>query len=413
MTGSRHPLGLAWPRIGVLFLAIPLLGTIARSRDAPEKRVVPKTRESAPTGPRPEEQILQALRANPVTAPFRFTVVRVRGQYALSGRVASRAVHDYAIQTMIGLGYSIRDDLIIDTGLGNLLVAPFPIPGPVTRGYFSAPMFTRVDQAITGFGSNVPPIGTPEVIPGAGQGGKPLSEGSVELTIDIRGVAFLRGTVPTQEDRDALIQKVAAVPGISQVVDQLSLAGEVVSSGDAPPPAPRPFEPVEPADAPPVPPPPAPGIDLTDPLVTKVEEAIGRRPALNGLKIQVRVNGGVVTLSGNVPTVYEAMLVYRAAQQTPGVQEVEDRLTFAMPEEGRASPLALKGRPEDIEPYLLAHVRRQLGDAAHVDQVDARGDTLEVLGTVGRADDVPRIEATLRSIPLLRGFRLQPKFLQD
>jgi hypothetical protein len=111
-----------------------------------------------------------------------------------------------------------------------------------------------------------------------------------------------------------------------------------------------------------------------------------------------------------VPTAYEAMLAFRAAEQTPGVREVNDRLTFDLPDVDRPNPLRQKGRPEDLEPYLMAHVRRQVGDLAHVDRVEVRGDTVEVRGTVVRADDAARVEAALRSIPLLRGFRLEPNF---
>ena len=48
---------------------------------------------------------------------------------------------------------------------------------------------------------------------------------------------------------------------------------------------------------------------------------------------------------------FEAMIVYRAAQQTPGVREVVDRLEFDVPDEDHPNPLLQKGRPEDLEPY--------------------------------------------------------------
>jgi hypothetical protein len=95
------------------------------------------------------------------------------------------------------------------------------------------------------------------------------------------------------------------------------------------------------------------------------------------------------------------------------VKEVYDRMEFTLPDADAPNPLRTKGRPEDIEPYLLAQVRRQVGDLAHVDQLRLRGDSLEVKGTLGRAEDNGRVEAALRSIPLLRGFRIEPAFVAE
>ena len=120
----------------------------------------------------------------------------------------------------------------------------------------------------------------------------------------------------------------------------------------------------------------------------------------------MKVRDGVASLSGKVPTVYEAMLAFRAVQQTPGVREVEDRLEFAVPDGTAPNPLVEKGRPEDVEPYLEAQIRRQVGDLAHVDRVRVQGDALEVRGTLGREEDRARVDAILRSMPILRGFRI-------
>ncbi len=107
------------------------------------------------------------------------------------------------------------------------------------------------------------------------------------------------------------------------------------------------------------------------------------------------------------------MIAFRAAQQTPGVRDVIDKLEYPLPDIDQVNPLAAKGRPEDVEPYLLSQVRRQCGDLAHVDQLHLRGNTVDIIGTVSSADDLPRVEAALRSIPLLRGFRLEPQFQVD
>ncbi|MGE3819691.1 MAG: BON domain-containing protein [Isosphaeraceae bacterium] len=410
MTGTRRRRWFRGLWVGTLGLCVPAAAALARDPQA--KRAVPQGAATTP-----EERLLQALQANPVTAPFRFTVKRVNGKYALSGRVASGAVHDFAIQTAIELGVPVRDDLVIDTGLGALLAPSAPPGGFAVRGPLPLPGLGPFDFPVVTFDRPllVDPSPYPVLDAFPAPGGPPgltLPSDSVELTVDVRGVAYLRGTVPSLEDREALARKVAAVPGIVQVVNLLAVNPEVAALVETPPPPPRPIGPIPPAEPPVVVPKP-PAIEATDPLVERVDEAILRRPALNGLRIQVGNRDGVVTLSGDVPTVYEAMVAYRAAQQTPGVREVEDRLSFALPEEGRVNPLARKGRPEDIEPFLLAHVRRQLGDAAHVDQVEVQGDALEIQGTVDRQGDVARVEATLRSIPLLRGFRLQPRFLKE
>jgi hypothetical protein len=131
------------------------------------------------------------------------------------------------------------------------------------------------------------------------------------------------------------------------------------------------------------------------------------------LPIRVRSTGEAVTLSGRVPSAYEAMLVYRAAQQTPGVRDVVDRLEFLVPDEDHPNPLVRQGRPEDLEPYLTAQMGRHVGDLAHIDGVRARGDLLEVRGTLLNAADRDRVMAILRSIPVLHGFTLNPVFTSE
>ncbi len=238
---------------------------------------------------------------------------------------------------------------------------------------------------------------------------------TVEMTINPQGVAVLRGTVATLADRIAIGQTIAQQPGVSEVYNLLNVAGPAPSS-DNPPPPPQPAFP----NAPRLPAAP-PGAGQGEPhaavvvadgdeLGRRLADAIARRPALANLPIKVAARDGVAYLSGTVPTVYEAMLAFRAAQQTPGVHAVDDRLAFDVPDGERPNPLRQKGRPEDVEPYLAAQVRRQLGDLAHVDQVRLLGDTLEIRGTLLRDEDRPRLAAVLRSMPVLRGFRVEPTF---
>jgi hypothetical protein len=142
----------------------------------------------------------------------------------------------------------------------------------------------------------------------------------------------------------------------------------------------------------------------------RLSQAFARRPTLAGLPIRVVVSDGVATLTGKVPTVYEAMLAYRLVERTPGIREVIDRLEFVVPDGERQNPLIKQGRPEDVEPYLAAQIRRNLGDLAHLDRVRVLGDTIELAGTLVHAEDRARLDAVLRSIAVLRGFRVEPHF---
>ena len=54
--------------------------------------------------PRPDLALLELLAANPTTAPYRYTASLKDGRVHLSGRVATKAIHDVAIQTAIASG---------------------------------------------------------------------------------------------------------------------------------------------------------------------------------------------------------------------------------------------------------------------------------------------------------------------
>jgi hypothetical protein len=180
---------------------------------------------------------------------------------------------------------------------------------------------------------------------------------------------------------------------------------------------PRP-EPVEPGGQPirltepanPQPAPPDRAVARADGPSGRADRAIQDRPELSGQPVKVTVRDGVASLSGTVPSVYEAMLAFRAVQQTPGVQAIADSLKFVVPDGTAPNPLLTKAKPTDVEPYLEAQVRRQVGDAAHVDRIRLEGDQLVIQGTLERADERGRVEAILRSMPILRGFKILPEF---
>jgi BON domain len=419
--------------------------------------------------------LLQALAADPVTAPYHFSTEWVGGRVVLRGRVGTKQVHDEAVQIAIASGVPFTDSLIIDTAEAHraAVQGAYPISpiltGPAYGGYgplappsysyvYPPPLFGRYDDPFFGleppllsyppwwgplsahrlseYGTDSSPDPVAGAMPTPSSG--PLSPsglpGSVEMTIDPLGVATLRGSVATEADRIAVGQRLAQVPGVTEVINLLDVRGDRVPApsstpvpagvrgDDVPPPPPTPVpageaRPAEGAQSPALPPRPeddnnaAPADDLG--LNHRLEQALARRPDLADAGVRVTARGGVVTLSGRVPTVYEAMLAYRAVQQTPGVHTIIDRLEFEVPDGQRRNPLLQKGRPEDVEPYLEAQVRRQVGDQAHIDRVRLHGDTVEIRGTLDRSEDRPRIEAILRSIPVLRGFRLDPQFLAE
>ncbi len=251
--------------------------------------------------------------------------------------------------------------------------------------------------------------------------GKP---GSVIMDVDPSGTATISGEVQSAADRQAVALKVSQLAGITQVVNNLAIRDQDAApvaparADDTPPPLPMP--PIDPPTAP-VPvrndraiPVDAPAVaGLVSQPAGRLPQALAKRPALAGLPIQVSLRDGVAYLTGKVPSAYEAMLAFRAAQREPGVREVDDRLQFPVPDGERANPLVKKGRPEDLEPYLEAQIRRQVGDQAHLDRVRVQGDRLEIRGTIAEVGDRARVEAVLRSMPLLRGFQLEPEFQVD
>lgn len=458
---SRHRTAALVPTVaGVVWLGLAPPGP----SQAPSPSVQAPPAGVAADPSRAELTILKALMANPITAPYRIVTSTRNGRVVLSGRVGTKAVHDAAVQTGIATGYPIQDDLVIDTAEVSRAAALAASPGwgpshawgipPLGAGtvpfVYPPPLFGRLDDPFFGFepplvtyppwsravaaraAAIVPTNSGPGLAPaaganGLGAGSAPIQipigpnpgDGVIEMTLDQRGIATLRGTVPSFAERVAIGQQIAQTPGILEVINLLNVgptaAASLSSATVAVPPSPKP--PPAPAPAATAEKAPEPAVVTVDGegggLARRVSEALARRPALADHPIKVSEHDGIVTLAGRVPTIYEAMIAFRAAQQTPGVREVDDHLEFVVPDEEHVNPLRVKGRPMDIEPYLLAQIRRQVGDEVHVDQVRLHGDTLEVQGTLRHEADRPRLEAILRSMPVLRGFRLNPTFLPE
>jgi osmotically-inducible protein OsmY len=326
-------------------------------------------------------------------------------------------------------------------------LGPDPSAGPAARNPAAGPV---VDRSVPGSASAAAPDA----------GNVPPIKGELEITVDATGQVFLRGVVASEEVAREIEQTAWSVPGVTRVVTQFQVQPR---RADGPPPPPEPVVAPDRAERPPAtpepvafPPPvqprrfpepasrsnqpdstgatpehpqasPAPAAGRTVPralaiavaaldsqrLTRRVVDSVQRRESLAGLPVKVRSTGDSVMLSGRVPSAYEAMLVYRAAQQTPGVREVVDHLEFLVPDEDHPNPLVQKGRPQDLEPYLTAQMSRHVGDLAHIDVVKAHGDILEVRGTLLDARDRDRVLAIIRSIPVLHGFKLNPMFTAE
>jgi osmotically-inducible protein OsmY len=410
--------------------------------------------------------LAEALAANPITAPYRLATADRAGRVVLAGRVGSKQVHDVAVRTAIAMNIPVSDQLVIDTSVGYAVAAAQSsgayggVPqGSIGTSYtYPPPLFGRFDDPFFGL---EPPLSTfppwfgamsqsrlaqnQPMAPAqpAGTDAPPTAEAplpsrTIEATIDPYGVATLRGVVPSDADRIEIGQRLARMPGISQVINRLTVgpvpgataprgqaqARKPVSDDTPPPPptpavvAPPPATVDEPAGRPilagpegaaPASASPAPAA-RPGPAASPAERALRDRPELADLPLKVSVRDGIASLSGAVPSVYEAMLAFRAVQQTPGVQAIIDTLRFVVPDGESPNPLLTRAKPGDAEPYLEAQIRRNVGDSAHVDRARLEGNRLVVQGTVEGPDERARVEAILRSMPVLRGFKVEPEF---
>jgi osmotically-inducible protein OsmY len=471
------------PRLSLLFSALALLaGGTSVVVGQVEPRRVPSA-QVAPSTPRPELVVLNAIRSHPVTAPYPIMATWQKGKVVLSGVVGTKQVHDTAVRLAIAIGVPFRDDLVVDTGTAHFVAqSAAAVMGGGTAGplgtqsssppyIYPPPLFGRLDDPFFGYvpplvsfppwwsrrnqtGSMAQPGMIPNGVPpasGAGappnvappasgaaapngaprEGWRPLEvdpvKGQVDVSVDMAGQVFLRGSVISTEAAREIEDAARSVPGVTGVFSQLEVIPRRADPNEPPPPPlPMPAGPEPDGVDPTKPPSPEPAIVPVRPrlapataapaaldsqaLSRRVVGSLERRPIAAELPVKVRSTDGVVTLSGQVNTAYQAMIVYRAAQQTPGVREIIDRLEFAVPDEDHPNPLIQRGRPEDIEPYLASQIRRHVGDLAHIDRVQARGDVLELRGTTQNAADQERLQAILRSIPVLHGFKLETKF---
>lgn len=409
----------------------------------------------------------QMLRANRDTAPYAISVTTgTDGKIVLKGRVPTTAVYSMVIRGAIDLGVPFRDELVIDTGeahrvMGMPLGSRDATADALTRGVYGPPPlygsewmwsagWDPLPSGITplwAFNPWNPPLLTyppgwgattarrdldqaqqpvqpqPDVGDNAVRVDNFVTPRKIDVSIDLRGNIILQGTVGSEQEKLDFEQEVQKVPGVLGVVNLLkvdeSLANETPGAGAAqqpaapapaapvqvPPPPPDPNPPDEPARAEPQP------IRTDDDMANvRLGRSLGRFPDLEGLEFQAKAKDGTVSLGGDLPSAYEAMLAYRAAQITQGVRTVVDRLRFPPPPINGPNPLLERGKPEDIGPYLAAQIQRQVGNNLKLDRAQVEGKRLQLVGTLASANVRERVEATLRTMPLLRGFEVESNF---
>ena len=425
-----------------------LPGLTAGDQPSPRARARAETRVPAD---RPDLQVVGALRANPLTAPYAIRSSWRDGAVVLSGRVGTKQVHDMAVRTAIAVGYPVKDDLVIDTGEAHRVAMAQASANPWLSGSLGfrgrlGPLLRLSSSALRPPGRPVlrvraspgqlPPLVAARELRGPGgrrAGGAqgmpsaPYLPGT-RRTADLRRATRSARTRADQGEAPAHRRHVGPGPpgrGRRQRAGPQDHRGggqeyprrepgdqrasrRVAPIRDAPPP-PQPVLPNEPVVRP-AKPAPAPAsripprrsdlrraqqaprprrADLAmardpQPLTRRIADALSRRSTLKDLPIAVQTRDGVATLSGKVPSAYEAMMAYRTVEQTPGVRDVVDQLEFQVPDENHPNPLKQKGRPEDIEAYLSAQIRRHLGDLAHVERVRVRGDIVEIRGSLAQ-----------------------------
>jgi hypothetical protein len=352
--------------VGPLVLACALLAPAARGQ-APA--VVPPAKVVTQA----EARLLQALAADPRTAPFLYATTVRDGRVVLSGRVGSSAYYAAAVEVAVNSGVPFTDRLVIDTA--ELARVPRPAPPAMVAMPYPFPLFAGPLDPFLGM---EPPLITYPPWWNAMSARRLAENAQVEATAP----AAVPAAQPAPNPEPA--PNPAPMPAPARPVP--------------PPPAPGNVDPPPPA----VPPPPAAAL----PLSTDVLRALHARPELAALPIRVTNRGGAVTLTGDVPGPVEALDAFTVARGTAGVESVEERLTYPVPPPERPNPLVRLDRPADLAAFLRHHLAHQLGEAATLRTVEVAGGRVRVVAEAAAGRDPAQLGALLRTMPLLRGFTL-------
>lgn len=149
---------------------------------------------------------------------------------------------------------------------------------------------------------------------------------------------------------------------------------------------------------------------IADVIISQLQEHqnAGR---LKGFDIDLRVDGGKVTVSGTVANVAQLETVMAAAQSAPGVSGVENQLVISAPSGDEAFSLdkAVRGgpaRPESIRPSGAATPLPSAGDSTARD-VAINNAVMQVLAGEKQAGRLRRFELDVTTVDeevILRGF---------
>jgi hyperosmotically inducible periplasmic protein len=125
-----------------------------------------------------------------------------------------------------------------------------------------------------------------------------LKNNKIDVVVD-NGVATLKGTVDTQEERSKA-ESLARVGGVVRVDDQLDVGSKGVKAA------------------------------VTDTAITtKLKADILADETLRHGKISVTTNNGVVVLTGSVPSEAARQKAVQLTRTQDGVMRVDDKLTIA------------------------------------------------------------------------------------
>jgi hypothetical protein len=368
MRSPRVTARLAGPVVLVALLA----PAVARGQGP----VAPAARVRTPA----ESRLLQALAADPRTAPFGFGTELRDGRVVLHGRVGSASFHAAAVAVAVDTGIPFTDRLVIDTA--EMARVPRPAPPPLVAMPYPYPLFTGPFDPFLGL---EPPLITYPPWWGAMSARRLAENAQVDAAV-----------AAVQQRQQGQPRPPAPPPDAAGAV----MPGNAAPARPVPPP-PTPGD----VDVPPVAAPPA-AAPAPLPLSARVEAALRGRPELAGRAITATNRGGDVTLSGNVPDPPAALAAFAAARRTPGVERVVDGLRYPVPPPERPNPLLAATATDDLAAFLRHHVERQFGDAATVRALDVAGGRVRLAAALAPGRDAAQVGAVLRSMPMLRGFAL-------
>lgn len=382
--------------IGAGLVILGILGAAASSAQAGRN----DGSKTADLDPRRVERLRVRIESDPELAGEPVRVAVSEGRAVLKGRTRSIATHERIVRLAIESGAPFRDELVIDTRLGGLI--PGRMPPPVGFGLPAFPEYPSLFDPIT-------PAGGPWVA----RFGPGWNDPWQVWAFNMPDMVFPPDWERRVAGRDRFRDPEEETPAPPRAAEQPEPAGnDPENDAEGLPAPPRPDPELDPAFRDRNDRPDRGGAGRLNPLSGRVGDALAEVRGAGAIDFAVNEERGLVTLSGSAPDLETAIAARAKAAAVPGVAEVRNRVLTPMPPRDRPNPLpdlAAADR-EAVAEYVLELARRHVGDAASIDRVEFRGRTLVVEGKVDRAETIPRVEATLRSVPILNGLTILPVF---